>query len=357
MSLPTPAPSSEIHAKPSYLASAGLDSFSLPPAAISPPVTRNNSVADASSTPISPIDLHHSGKSKSSNGKRKSSVLDQHQEYAIPPPPTRSRKIIQMKPRSGSDSSTSSSRNSQPILTPALSPSATTPKISSSSSTALVPATSNKRKATTSTPTNTAANRKMARKTAHSLIERRRRSKMNEEFGVLKDMIPACTGQEMHKLAILQASIEYMRYLEKCLADLKDAHSHCGREAREESSRSSSPATNDRNLELPPIRSFVESMPPRMSSISPALPRGSTASSYNGPVQGWTGSRSSRLPSPVLKLPSPHISPRQMPEDHEVTTALLMLNSSRGSFNQSQRERNISIGKRPFTVRELLTEE
>jgi hypothetical protein len=24
---------------------------------------------------------------------------------------------------------------------------------------------------------------------------------MNEEFGVLKDMIPACRGQEMHKLA------------------------------------------------------------------------------------------------------------------------------------------------------------
>jgi len=52
----------------------------------------------------------------------------------------------------------------------------------------------------------TAAGRKIARKTAHSLIERRRRSKMNEEFGVLKDMIPACNGQEMHKLAILQVS-------------------------------------------------------------------------------------------------------------------------------------------------------
>jgi hypothetical protein len=49
------------------------------------------------------------------------------------------------------------------------------------------------------------AGRKIARKTAHSLIERRRRFKMNEEFGVLKDMIPACTG-EMHKLAILQVS-------------------------------------------------------------------------------------------------------------------------------------------------------
>lgn len=53
----------------------------------------------------------------------------------------------------------------------------------------------------------TAAGRKIARKTAHSLIERRRRSKMNEEFGVLKDMIPACKDQEMHKLAILQVRI------------------------------------------------------------------------------------------------------------------------------------------------------
>jgi hypothetical protein len=57
-----------------------------------------------------------------------------------------------------------------------------------------------KRKQPSSGPT-TAAGRKIARKTAHSLIERRRRSKMNEEFGVLKDMIPACNGQDMHKLA------------------------------------------------------------------------------------------------------------------------------------------------------------
>jgi hypothetical protein len=64
------------------------------------------------------------------------------------------------------------------------------------------------------------AGRKIARKTAHSLIERRRRSKMNEEFGVLKNMIPACTG-EMHKLAILQACIDYVRYLEDCVANLK----------------------------------------------------------------------------------------------------------------------------------------
>lgn len=44
---------------------------------------------------------------------------------------------------------------------------------------------------------------------------------MNEEFGVLKDMIPACEGVEMHKLAILQAGIEYVKYLEGCVAQLK----------------------------------------------------------------------------------------------------------------------------------------
>jgi hypothetical protein len=64
------------------------------------------------------------------------------------------------------------------------------------------PATTPKKKQPSST---SVAGRKIARKTAHSLIERRRRSKMNEEFGVLKDMIPACNG-EMHKLAILQVS-------------------------------------------------------------------------------------------------------------------------------------------------------
>lgn len=45
---------------------------------------------------------------------------------------------------------------------------------------------------------------------------------MNEEFGVLKDMIPACKGVEMHKLAILQAGIEYVRYLQGCVEKLQD---------------------------------------------------------------------------------------------------------------------------------------
>ena len=109
-------------------------------------------------------------------------------DYSLPPPPTRSRKIIQMKPK----------EPQEPAKTQT--PAAATTKAGPASG------AGNKRKQ----PGNaTAAGRKTARKTAHSLIERRRRSKMNEEFGVLKDMIPACRGQEMHKLAILQVRTRY----------------------------------------------------------------------------------------------------------------------------------------------------
>lgn len=33
---------------------------------------------------------------------------------------------------------------------------------------------------------------------------------MNEEFGVLKAMIPVCTYQEMHQLAILQVRLRHI---------------------------------------------------------------------------------------------------------------------------------------------------
>jgi hypothetical protein len=47
--------------------------------------------------------------------------------------------------------------------------------------------------------------RKHERRIAHRYVERRRRSKMNDEFTTLRDMIPSCEGQDMQKLAILQA--------------------------------------------------------------------------------------------------------------------------------------------------------
>lgn len=41
------------------------------------------------------------------------------------------------------------------------------------------------------------------KKTAHKLVEKRRRNKTNRSFALLKSLIPACPGN-VHKLAILQ---------------------------------------------------------------------------------------------------------------------------------------------------------
>lgn len=89
---------------------------------------------------------------------------------ALLSPPTRPKRFIQMKPRRQRE-------EQQPEETP-----------------------------TKRQPSSTrAADRKITRNKAHSLVEQRRRVKMNETFAVMKDMIPACTG-DMHKLDILQVS-------------------------------------------------------------------------------------------------------------------------------------------------------
>ncbi|KAK3397782.1 hypothetical protein B0T20DRAFT_231644 [Sordaria brevicollis] len=209
-SLPTPVSSTDMKAQ-EYPSLASLQMlFELPPPAIIP----SNASRTPPRTPEKGYTMQPSETVKSR--RRAATVAGPSQNnFALPPPPTRSRKIIQMKPREVA----------------AAQPLAPNPKDSTVSEPGsdLVPTTSNP-ESTTSTATTSgakkkqsAAGRKIARKTAHSLIERRRRSKMNEEFALLKSMIPACTG-EMHKLAILQASIEYIRYLEDCVARLQARH-------------------------------------------------------------------------------------------------------------------------------------
>lgn len=163
---PTPATSTEIRCKDGSPISAAENSFNLPPSAMD---SRRSNGASAA---------HTQARSASSPG------------FSLPPPPTRSRTIIQMKPKP--QSSEDSARG--PVQQ---GPKGANKKTSASSS---ATATAGKKQ-----PSSTSvAGKKIARKTAHSVIERRRRSKMNEEFGTLKAMIPACTDQEMHKLAILQ---------------------------------------------------------------------------------------------------------------------------------------------------------
>ncbi|EXJ68286.1 uncharacterized protein A1O5_08901 [Cladophialophora psammophila CBS 110553] len=258
---PTPTGSSDLKALESlkaFQASEMESIFALPPPAIRSTDAQSQShqsgkpshARDAAHTvaltqstpPISPQDkpLTASPRHKrTSSGVVKSNVESATTSYALPPPPSRARKIIQMKPKSQAtnNSSPASDASYVPPASAATSttsaPSHRASATSSSGAASNATATNSKRKQPSAT---SAAGRKIARKTAHSIIERRRRSKMNEEFGVLKDMIPACEGVEMHKLAILQAGIEYVRYLEGCVAQLKEENANLGGKVRSSTS-------------------------------------------------------------------------------------------------------------------------
>lgn len=216
---PTPASSTDIAGQDGTKQLSQLQmSFELPPPAIkSRPAGSQTDKMDTPASPESPVSpkapfrIQPSEAVKSRRRPSTAAASNKDPNFALPPPPTRSRKIIQMKPRPQEEKKTA-----EPAAASKSSASA-----SGSKKSAAAAATSDNGPAKKKQPSaSSAAGRKIARKTAHSLIERRRRSKMNEEFAVLKDMIPACTG-EMHKLAILQASIEYVRYLQDCVEKLK----------------------------------------------------------------------------------------------------------------------------------------
>ncbi|KAK1688320.1 hypothetical protein BDP55DRAFT_548054 [Colletotrichum godetiae] len=254
---PTPASSTDIKGQDGSKDLASLQlSFELPPPAIiqdasklspkdtrrTPPSNTNTNsfqpISPPSNTntnsfqPISPphvnankpypVQPSETVKSRRRSSAAQKAAASSNENFALPPPPTRSRKIIQMKPRAqqqneaeAKDAPAAAAGAKSGAAGPGKAGPAAAAAANGASSTAST--AQGKKKAPSAT---SVAGRKIARKTAHSLIERRRRSKMNEEFAVLKGMIPACTG-EMHKLAILQASIEYVRYLEDCVSKLK----------------------------------------------------------------------------------------------------------------------------------------
>lgn len=179
---PTPGSSSDIRGKEGNHAAPV---FNLPPTAYQEQDRASTSSTASSGTGSDSSYRPASPTSRDAPRKRQNTgPVITKDDFALPPPPTRSRKIIQMQPSTEQEAATNP-----------------TAKMSTGK-TQTTAQTGSKRKQNNNGTT--AAGRKIARKTAHSLIERRRRSKMNEEFGVLKDMIPACKGQEMHKLAILQ---------------------------------------------------------------------------------------------------------------------------------------------------------
>ncbi|KAJ4272160.1 hypothetical protein NW762_000871 [Fusarium torreyae] len=383
----TPGSSSDIKGKDGtqQLASFQL-SFELPPPAIhdasriSPTMTTQVSPTDTKSHQLvttSPGTTYPMQPAETVKARRRSSAAKETKDssFALPPPPTRSRKIIQMKPRQegNSDNSTNkekaktASKSSAAAKTTATANNSKTPPAAADA--VVDDKTKKKQPSATS-----AAGRKIARKTAHSLIERRRRSKMNEEFAVLKGMIPACTG-DMHKLSILQASIEYIRYLEDCVSKLKaqqeeeDGQTESGRQTptgrdRLPSIREFHPTfqgdpAGDDDIEMEdsdvtsPAMTAMSDQNARHPSVSPALPpqdarhrapsyssvsadhrrysysvSAGTSPAFGPQIYGAPHYARSDASAPGSALTSPALNP-QSELDQEAMAALLMLNNDR----------------------------
>ncbi|KAI9172130.1 Sterol regulatory element-binding protein [Paramyrothecium foliicola] len=378
---PTPGSSSDIKGQDgSQLLSSLQLAFELPPPAIHDPNRRSPADSKASptastthSTPLATPSLpnYPMQAAETVKARRRSSAAKETKEntFALPPPPTRSRKIIQMKPRP-QDETIESSTSKETGKSASKSASNASKTAGTSSS-----AAQGKKKQPSAS---SAAGRKIARKTAHSLIERRRRSKMNEEFAVLKGMIPACTG-EMHKLAILQASIEYVRYLEDCVTKLKAQHNDG--QGRAESTHNALPSIREfhptlhgepnadvemTDSEAPSPTFTVQHDASRHPSISPALyaqdsrQRQHSYSSVSTDHRHYSYSASAGT-SPAFgpqahapyapsnasiagsTLTSPALNP-QSDLDQEATAALLMLNNDRrGTINSNANGRGLSV--------------
>ncbi|CAL5871172.1 uncharacterized protein PFLUO_LOCUS5419 [Penicillium psychrofluorescens] len=318
---PTPAMSGEFTIKDQPC--DATDVLVLPPAALDTASSRRSSRSDPTYIPASPASPDLVARGRNNPPKRPLEDLD------LPPPPTRTRKIIQMKPKAAAASSSVSSSKSPANKKENAKMAATQ---ASSDGPANNGSTTSKKKQPSTT---SAAGRKIARKTAHSLIERRRRSKMNEEFGTLKDMIPACRGQEMHKLAILQASIDYVNYLEQCIQDLKTPDksatppSPTSPEFAGESNADSMQHNNFYHHSAPSVYSF-----PASASASPELapPTGQFYDTSPSFSPRTNVPSAPALPDAPSVLPSPALGPTQtsnMDIDHEASAALLMLTRDR----------------------------
>jgi hypothetical protein len=202
-------------------------------------------------------------------------------DYTIPPPPNLKRKIIQVSPGTSGARAAKMPRTLRPKPTPAAAATSAATTTRAANASAL-----NEEKLKIS------EKRKHARKTAHSEIERRRRSKINMQFDALKELVPACHnnnntggngsgngGNGLHKLVILQATVEYIRYLKDCL-EIKTNHQQKQQQQQ-----------------------IVT--PPQSNGPMPVT----DASSCGGNLVGNSGSGGTNVfpPSPNLQEPSPRI--------------------------------------------------
>ncbi|KAI9759041.1 MAG: hypothetical protein M4579_002630 [Chaenotheca gracillima] len=352
---PTPASSTDVTGKDGRTKLDSLHTLSLPPPAlagegkVTGPSLTNSAYQPV--TPTSPAPNQSSGAAKRRRSSTATAATSQSQPqevskaFNLPPPPTRQRRIIQVKPRQKEKEKEAKSKASE--VPPPVASKETSKSTESKG-------TVGSKKPSPNKAGSTGPGRRSARKTAHSIIERRRRSKMNEEFGTLKDMIPACQDQEMHKLAILQASIDYLRYLERCVSDMQ-GNSVPGSEGPD----TSAPSREESNTPTPTLTALQTQL------SSPAIPAGYDQSSY-------PSTATSALTSPVFSpfATSPALPPQSSPEiaarkensssgrqdrdlDHEATQALMMLTTDRRGSGGAVGAEGVKI-RGGMSVRDLL---
>ncbi|KAF8971652.1 hypothetical protein BGZ46_010241 [Entomortierella lignicola] len=88
----------------------------------------------------------------------------------------------------------------------------------SSSSTSAPTSPPARRRASSSAKLIDQETRDLMRKVSHSAIERRRRERINDKILQLKHLVPACVDEDhLHKLSILQSTIEYIQHLKAIL--------------------------------------------------------------------------------------------------------------------------------------------
>ncbi|KAI8901465.1 hypothetical protein BC833DRAFT_577802 [Globomyces pollinis-pini] len=57
------------------------------------------------------------------------------------------------------------------------------------------------------------------KRSAHSLVERKSRQKIQDQFQILKNLIPANIQKDCKKLSILQSAVSYIRELQRIIIE------------------------------------------------------------------------------------------------------------------------------------------
>lgn len=169
--------------------------------------------------------------------------------------------------------------------------------------------------------------RKENRKINHSLIEKRRRGKMNECLKWLNQLVPPCSGIEnMHKLDVLEATVQYILTLQgKTMDDL---------EHFDQSMTSSSPSTASTTA---PPASFHPLTPPKFRSdyqyLNISSPNASLAHHHQAShhhvtpyqqQQHLLQSAVSLLAVSTSRIPSPIPEPATVPETYSAAPVASM---------------------------------